>query len=220
MIAQPRLLLADEPTGNLDQETGALVVELMFDLARRQRTAVVLITHDPALAARADRVLTMTQGELVEAPQGGGLMRAIWAAIRVGLLDMRGDMRRFWLLIACLAVGTALIAGVSSVGASIRQAVERDAAVLMGGDVELSRADRRRTTRSWACSPRSGGLSTSIDTNVGVKSGEHDAFADLASIGPTYRCSGGSTVPICRTAKARSPSCRSATACSGRWSIR
>lgn len=66
MIAKPRLLLADEPTGNLDQETGAVVVELMFDLARKQGTAVVLITHDPSLAARADRVFTMTAGELVE----------------------------------------------------------------------------------------------------------------------------------------------------------
>lgn len=66
MIARPRLLLADEPTGNLDQETGAVVVELMFDLARKQGTAVVLITHDPSLAARADRVFTMTSGELVE----------------------------------------------------------------------------------------------------------------------------------------------------------
>lgn len=66
MIAKPRLLLADEPTGNLDQETGAVVVELMFDLARKQGTAVVLITHDPSLAARADRVFTMTSGELVE----------------------------------------------------------------------------------------------------------------------------------------------------------
>ncbi|WP_442881847.1 ABC transporter ATP-binding protein [Devosia sp.] len=66
MVANPPLLLADEPTGNLDQRTGALVVDLMFDLARQQGTAVVLITHDPALAARADRVLTMTVGELVE----------------------------------------------------------------------------------------------------------------------------------------------------------
>lgn len=66
MIARPRLLLADEPTGNLDQETGAVVVELMFDLARKQGTAVVLITHDPLLAARADRVFTMTSGDLVE----------------------------------------------------------------------------------------------------------------------------------------------------------
>lgn len=66
MIARPRLLLADEPTGNLDQATGAMVVELMFDLARQQHTAVVLITHDPALAERADRVFTMEKGELTE----------------------------------------------------------------------------------------------------------------------------------------------------------
>lgn len=66
MVANPPLLLADEPTGNLDQTTGALVVELMFDLARKQNAAVVLITHDPALAARADRVFTMTSGELTE----------------------------------------------------------------------------------------------------------------------------------------------------------
>ncbi len=66
MVANPPLLLADEPTGNLDQTTGAVVVELMFDLARKNGTAVVLITHDPALAARADRVFTMTQGELTE----------------------------------------------------------------------------------------------------------------------------------------------------------
>ena len=59
-------------------------------------------------------------------------MRSLWAAIRVGLLDMRGDWRRFSLIIACLAVGTALIAGVSSVGASIRQAVAEDAAAADG----------------------------------------------------------------------------------------
>ncbi len=68
-VANPPLLLADEPTGNLDQKTGAVVVDLMFDLARRQNTAVVLITHDPALAARADRVFTMTNGELTETPK-------------------------------------------------------------------------------------------------------------------------------------------------------
>lgn len=66
MVANPPLLLADEPTGNLDQATGAVVVDLMFDLARKNGTAVVLITHDPALAARADRVFTMTAGELTQ----------------------------------------------------------------------------------------------------------------------------------------------------------
>jgi len=66
MISRPRLLLADEPTGNLDQNTGARVIELMFDLARQQQAAVIFVTHDPGLAARADRVLTMTRGELTE----------------------------------------------------------------------------------------------------------------------------------------------------------
>jgi putative ABC transport system ATP-binding protein len=66
MVANPPLLLADEPTGNLDQTTGAIVVDLMFDLARKNGTAVVLITHDPALAARADRVFNMEQGVLTE----------------------------------------------------------------------------------------------------------------------------------------------------------
>ena len=70
MIAKPRLLLADEPTGNLDQKTGARVIELMFDMARQQGAAVVFVTHDPGLAARADRIYTMTQGELVETPAG------------------------------------------------------------------------------------------------------------------------------------------------------
>jgi putative ABC transport system ATP-binding protein len=67
MVTNPPLLLADEPTGNLDQQTGALVMDLMFDLARKRGTAVVMITHDPALARRADRSLTMMQGELTEA---------------------------------------------------------------------------------------------------------------------------------------------------------
>jgi putative ABC transport system ATP-binding protein len=67
MVAHPRLLLADEPTGNLDQSTGGRVIEQMFSLARDRGTAILLITHDPALAARADRQLRMDQGRLSEA---------------------------------------------------------------------------------------------------------------------------------------------------------
>jgi len=66
MVTKPRLLLADEPTGNLDQDTGALVIKLMFDLARKQNTAVMLITHDQTLASRADRTLIMDHGQLAE----------------------------------------------------------------------------------------------------------------------------------------------------------
>lgn len=64
LVGQPRLMLADEPTGNLDQETGEKMIELMFRLARERGTAILLITHDPSLAARADRTLHMNQGRL------------------------------------------------------------------------------------------------------------------------------------------------------------
>ena len=70
LVTKPKLLLADEPTGNLDQKTGAVVVELMFNLARENGTAVVMITHDANLADRADRVFTMTQGQLTETTSG------------------------------------------------------------------------------------------------------------------------------------------------------
>jgi putative ABC transport system ATP-binding protein len=69
MVTSPKLMLADEPTGNLDQDTGAKVIELMFNLARKKNTAVLLITHDRSLAAKADRMLTMNHGHLTEAKQ-------------------------------------------------------------------------------------------------------------------------------------------------------
>jgi putative ABC transport system ATP-binding protein len=66
LVAKPKLLLADEPTGNLDQQTGAVVVDLMFNLARQNGTSVVMITHDAHLAQRTDRTFTMEQGQLTE----------------------------------------------------------------------------------------------------------------------------------------------------------
>lgn len=66
LVTRPPLLLADEPTGNLDQETGEAAADLLFALARTHGTTVMLITHDPALARRADRLLAMKQGELRE----------------------------------------------------------------------------------------------------------------------------------------------------------
>ncbi len=76
MVSRPRMLLADEPTGNLDQETGAKVIEQMFGLARERGTAILLITHDPVLALRADRQLTMNQGRLTEGLKTPAIARA------------------------------------------------------------------------------------------------------------------------------------------------
>lgn len=65
--AQPRILFADEPTGNLDTATGERVINLLFELNREEGTTLVLVTHDVALAERCDRRLEMSAGELTEA---------------------------------------------------------------------------------------------------------------------------------------------------------
>ncbi|MAT51053.1 MAG: ABC transporter [Porticoccaceae bacterium] len=62
---QPGILFADEPTGNLDSRTGAQVAELLFELNASHGTTLVLVTHDPALAERCQRRLTLDAGRLV-----------------------------------------------------------------------------------------------------------------------------------------------------------
>ena len=62
---RPRLLLADEPTGNLDGATGVAVMDLLFDLRARHGTTLMLITHDPALAARCGRIIRIGDGKIV-----------------------------------------------------------------------------------------------------------------------------------------------------------
>ena len=61
----PAILLADEPTGNLDSGTGHQVIDLLLDVNRRRKTTVVLVTHDPELAARADTTVTLRDGRVV-----------------------------------------------------------------------------------------------------------------------------------------------------------
>ena len=61
----PRLLLADEPTGNLDSATGAAVIDLLLRLKRERGSTLVMVTHDEALARHADRIVTLRDGRIV-----------------------------------------------------------------------------------------------------------------------------------------------------------
>ena len=65
LAARPALLFADEPTGNLDGATASSVADLMFNLVSEVGEAMVMVTHDPALAARADRIVRMADGRVV-----------------------------------------------------------------------------------------------------------------------------------------------------------
>ena len=65
VVAEPRLILADEPTGNLDRTTGTVVMDLLFDLRARMGTTLLLITHDPLLAERCERQVRIEDGRIV-----------------------------------------------------------------------------------------------------------------------------------------------------------
>jgi putative ABC transport system ATP-binding protein len=75
--ARPKLLLADEPTGNLDQATGRLVIDLLFRLRAQHGTTLLLITHDPSLAQRCDRVVRLADGRIVDDGRAAAQIRLV-----------------------------------------------------------------------------------------------------------------------------------------------
>jgi lipoprotein-releasing system ATP-binding protein len=68
MCSQPGLMLCDEPTGNLDEHTSDTITELLFEVTKRRSQTLVIVTHDIELASRADRILVLHDGHLVETP--------------------------------------------------------------------------------------------------------------------------------------------------------
>jgi putative ABC transport system ATP-binding protein len=66
LMGQPRLLLADEPTGNLDSTSGTQILDLLLDLRQRHGMTILLATHEQHIAARCDRLIRLTDGRLVE----------------------------------------------------------------------------------------------------------------------------------------------------------
>jgi len=74
---KPRVLLADEPTGNLDSETGTEIVELLQSLSDERGQTVVLVTHDPGIAAKAPRVVRMRDGRVADAPRGEAALQPV-----------------------------------------------------------------------------------------------------------------------------------------------
>ena len=69
LVAQPEILLADEPTGNLDASTGQEIMDLLTQLNDKQELTIVMVTHDKAIAERADRVVLLTEGRIEEVRQ-------------------------------------------------------------------------------------------------------------------------------------------------------
>ena len=64
-VSKPAILFADEPTGNLDSKTGAKIIDLLFELNQENNTTLILVTHDPSLANRCQRIIKLSAGRMV-----------------------------------------------------------------------------------------------------------------------------------------------------------
>ena len=136
---RPRLLLADEPTGNLDQATGDAVMDLLFRLRAETGTTLMLITHDAA----SGRALLAADpsggwaggGRSICRPcsRAGGLM----LAFRLARRELRGGVRGLWIVLLCLALGVAVIAAVGTLRAATDRGLAEDGRRILGGDLEV-----------------------------------------------------------------------------------
>ena len=106
--------------------------------------------------------------------------------MRVALVDLRGDLRRFGVLLACLALGTAAIAAVGSVGAALDQAVVRDATTLLGGDLEAYRPDRPANDLDLARIARAGKFTYVADNTARGHAGQASTLLDIVAAAEDY----------------------------------
>ena len=122
-------------------------------------------------------------------------MSAFAAWIRVALVDLRGDLRRFGILLACLALGVATIAIVGSVGAALQAALERDARLLLGGDLEAGLSYRLATPEERALLDSLGTVSEMVEVLGNGIAGDDSVFSASGRSTPTTRLSARLPLP-------------------------
>lgn len=121
-------------------------------------------------------------------------MRRLLGWMRIGLLDLRGDIRRFVILLACLALGVGAIAAVSSVGAALQAAVQRDARVILGGDIEVRQRGSDILPEQRAAIEALGPSVRVVDINARASANDASTLLSLRAVSDTYPLLGSVTV--------------------------
>ena len=142
LASNPAIVFADEPTGNLDRASGAMVADMLFAIARDRNATLIVVTHDLDIAKRADRIVEMSDGRIV--------MNASRAWLRIARRELAGGLGGFWIYLACLALGAWAIAAAGSITASFTSGLEIQSRVLLGGDAGISVSQREASEAELA----------------------------------------------------------------------
>lgn len=113
-------------------------------------------------------------------------MNRLGGWVRVALIDLRGDVRRFTILLTCLALGVGAIAAVSSVGAALQSAIARDARVILGGDLEVRNSGSDIPADQVAYFNTLGEVAEVVDLNARAASGDRSVFLSLRAVSDNY----------------------------------
>ncbi len=159
-VARPRLLLADEPTGNLDRATGDAVIELLFALNAESGTTLMLITP----RSRHRRALRphLAHGRRARG-HGSRRGRVTMLSLRLARRELKGGLSGFRVLLACLALGVATIAAAGSLDAALHHSLTENARALLGGDAAVVLTYRQPTSDESAFLAQSGSLANAVE---------------------------------------------------------
>jgi putative ABC transport system permease protein len=113
-------------------------------------------------------------------------MSRLGAWARVALIDLRGDVRRFTILLACLALGVGTIAAVASVGAALQAAINRDAGIVLGGDMEIRSFGTDATAAEQADFAALGNVARVVELNARGSVGDKSSFLNLRAVTSNY----------------------------------
>ena len=199
----PRLLFADEPTGNLDSATGEEIVNLMFDLNREHNTTLLLVTHDEKrgrcgrrLRRKAGRLLNGQQRQVTENPavrsRELSFLRGIALSLRLLARDWRaGELR---VLVVGLVIAVTSLTTVAFFADRVRQALSLEASQLLGADLVV--VSDRPLDPAFAAEAHKRGLRTveTVRFPSMTLHGEQSQLTEVKAVGPGYPLKGRLTI--------------------------